>query len=308
MDARGGRTAFEVFVAILAALAVVFGMYALGRAMDDDDEGGRVEAVDAAPTPGTEVDVAGAVASLDDPAAHDAGAHDDAATHEEVDDRGFSELENGEQHGHSFTQPLDSATRTELARQLALARDVALQYPTVADAEAAGYRRAGPFSPGLGAHYINFGNAAASFGGGDDVWNDDDIRAPLAYIYDGVESGSRIAGLFYSGNGSEAPEGFAGPNDTWHKHSNICIVTGPDGIDTPLGADRDVDPADCTAVGGSLIQQTGYLLHVWVVPGYESPEGVFSHLSSAVTCPDGTYYTIDRTEIGSANTICRDAQ
>ena len=41
---------------------------------------------------------------------------------------------------------------------------------------------------------------------------------------------------------------------------------------------------------------------MWVVPGYESPEGVFSHLSSAVTCDDGTYNTIaDVTKVGTAD-------
>ena len=55
------------------------------------------------------------------------------------------------------------------------------------------------------------------------------------------------------------------------------------------------------------MKQTQYLLHVWVVPGYESPEGVYAHLSSAVTCDDGTYKTIkDVTKIGTQTTICAD--
>ena len=56
-----------------------------------------------------------------------------------------------------------------------------------------------------------------------------------------------------------------------------------------------------------LLQRTQYLLHTWVVPGYESPEGVYAHLSSAVTCDDGTYKTIkDVTKVGSRTTICAD--
>lgn len=299
---RRTRPAFEVFVAVLAAAALVAGMYALGRAAADDVEpASRAEPVGdagAEAAPAAEGDVA---AADDSGHGHDGDAHD-------VDDRGFSMLGNGEQHHEQFTQPLDAATRQELARQLTLAREVALQYPTVADAEAAGFKRAGPFSPGLGAHYINFGSAAGSFTGGDAAWNDDDIRRPLAFIYDGVEPDSRIAGLFYMANGEEPPEGFAGANDVWHKHTNVCIVFGEDGVDAPLGADREVTEEQCTEVGGTLIQQTGWLLHVWPVPGYESPEGVFSHLSSAVTCPDGTYYTIDLDqEIGTRPSVCRDA-
>lgn len=221
----------------------------------------------------------------------------------ESDDRGFAALENGEQHGPEFQQAISDEDRIELARQLTLAREVALQYPTVADAEAFGLVRAGPFAPGLGAHYISYENAAAN---ADGLMSDDDIRQPLAWIYDGTHQNSRISGLFY-GTIAENAEGLAGPNDIWHGHSNICIVTAPDGrIDTPLGADRDANTEDCDKVGGTMIFRSQYLLHVWVVPGYESPEGVFSHLSSSVTCDDGSYNTVDFTEIGTRSTLCID--
>src|SRR5256885_1254726 len=53
-------------------------------------------------------------------------------------------------------QPLDATTRATLKTQLTDARDFALRYPTVADATAAGYRLAGGFAPGSGAHYITY--------------------------------------------------------------------------------------------------------------------------------------------------------
>jgi hypothetical protein len=220
------------------------------------------------------------------------------------DDRGFSLLENGVQHTGTFTQGVSPADRVELARQLVLAREVALQYPTARDAQAAGLHRAGPFSPGLGAHYISFGNSGSN---PDGAMSDDDIGKPLAWIYDGTHPDSRIVGLFYM-TPLEDPAGFAGPNDTWHVHHGICITTSARGdIDTPLGADHGATRAECDAVGGNLLDQTQYLLHVWVVPGFESPEGVFSHLSSAITCDDGTYKTIpDVTKVGTATTICAD--
>jgi hypothetical protein len=226
-----------------------------------------------------------------------------AAMSENVDDRGFAKLANGEQHAHGFTQPVSKADRVLLAHQMELARQTALQYPTVADAEAAGLHRAGPFSPGLGAHYINYGNG---LGNADGTMTDDAIHKPLAWIYDGTHPDSRIAGLFYM-TPLKNPEGFAGPNDVWHVHHDICIKPSPTGVDAPLGADHGATKAQCDAVGGSLLKQTQYLLHVWVVPGYESPEGVYSHLSSAVTCDDGTYNTIkDVTKVGSRSSICAD--
>jgi hypothetical protein len=223
--------------------------------------------------------------------------------HTESDDRGFAALANGEQHAHGFTQAVSKEDRPVLARQMELARATALRYPTVAHAEAGGLHRAGPFSPGLGAHYINYAGAAGS---ADGVMTDAAIGQPLAWMYDGTHPDSRVIGLFY-GSTVKNPEGFAGPNDVWHVHHDVCIRPSATGIDSPLGADHDATKAQCDAVGGSLLKRTQYLLHTWVVPGWESPEGVYAHLSSAVTCDDGSYTTIkDVTKVGTKTTICAD--
>jgi hypothetical protein len=304
----------EKIAAILVSAFVLAAIYGIGLIVSDDDNGStQVQAVNTANVAATGTASGATPVTLADesqPHTHDANGNsiplDGSATHSHaaVDDRGFSLLENGEQHAHTFTQAISPADRVELARQLALTREVALQYPTVADAERAGLHRAGPFSPGLGAHYINYGGALSN---GDGVMSDDDIRKPLAYIYDGTKPDSHISGLFYM-TAAKDPAGFAGPNDVWHVHHNICIKPGANGvIDSPLGADHDATKEQCDAVGGTLLKQTQLLLHVWTVPGYESPEGVFSHLSSTVTCADGTYNTIaDVTKVGSRTTICKD--
>lgn len=283
-----------VIIATVAALALPAGAYAIGRASAD---GGNKKTADATAEHGT------AGHDMADMPSTTVAGHD-MADMASVDDRGFSKLANGEEHAPTFTQGMSKADRIELGRQLVLAREVALQYPTVKDAEAGGLRRAGPFSPGLGAHYVSYANAVSN---PDGVMSDDDIRKPLAWIYEGTHQDSRVLGLFYM-TGKKNPEGFAGPNDTWHVHTNICIKNNAKGeVDAPLGADRGATKAQCDAVGGDLLEQTQYLTHVWVVPGFESPEGVFSHLTSAVTCDDGTYETIaDVTKTGTATTICKD--
>ncbi len=222
-----------------------------------------------------------------------------------VDDRGFSKLENGVQHTHTFELPVAPEDRALLTHQMDLARQVALQYPTLADAEAAGATRAGAFSPGLGAHMIM--PSSYRYGATDAPMTDEQIRHPIAWIYDGTKPDSKIAGLFYSAV-SKDPAGFAGPNDVWHQHSNICIVMRPGGgTDAPLGADRDATKAQCDAVGGRLITATGPLLHVWAVPGYEDSQGVYAHLNPAITCADGTYDVIpDITKVGTRTSLCQD--
>lgn len=44
---------------------------------------------------------------------------------------------------------------------------------------------------------------------------------------------------------------------------------------------------------GRWIANSGYLLHVWTVPSYTDPLGVFAHMNPLLTCGDGTYYTDD---------------
>ena len=82
--------------------------------------------------------------------------------------------------------------------------------------------------------------------------------------------------MYVSGNG-DVPEGFAGPNDHWHRHQNVCVTFGAGQIQVPFPADSDVTPAMCSGAGGRLIVTTTWMVHAWVVPGWESPEGVFSH-------------------------------
>jgi uncharacterized membrane protein len=216
------------------------------------------------------------------------------------DDKGWSMVENGMQHNMAPDVPLvklPAATRTELLRQLALTMDVVKKYPTVKDAEAAGYRRAGPFLPGLGTHYV--GGRTSRSG----TLSDDDILRPSTIIYAGTKPESPIAGFMYiagamAPNNAE-PEGFAGPNDHWHYHTGICLVSGTNGSMEALGFDGSITRESCGARKGNWVAATQYLLHVWTVPGYTNPLGVFAHVNPALACGDGTYYT-DTHEITNA--------
>ena len=219
-------------------------------------------------------------------------------------DRGYSLLENGVQHTHGFDLPMTQADRLALARQMALARQTTMKYPTLADAEKAGARRAGPFSPGLGTHMIMYADYAYAAGAG--PMTDAQIEHPLAWIYDGTKPTSPVVGLFYTA-AVENPGGFVGPNDVWHKHKNVCLTQAAGGgIDAPLGADRDATTAQCDAVGGHLLAASGPLLHVWAVPGYEDSQGVYAHLNPSITCQDGTYHVIDITKLGTRTSACVD--
>jgi len=176
---------------------------------------------------------------------------------------------------------LDAQTRAVLADQLTAARATAMKYPTVADAERAGYHLVGGgYGPGAGAHYIRFSRSA--FGGFD-------ASNPPTLIYDGTSTTAQIVGLMYLGMGNKgaAPEGFAGPNDHWHRHSGVCLK----GATAILPVDANVTQAQCAAKGGSFMKITTWMVHAWVVPGWESPAGVFSHENPDLPCANGTFNT-----------------
>lgn len=237
----------------------------------------------------------------EDAAESAAEGHDhDEGDAEAEDDLGFSELSNGHQHEQGI-EPLTEEEEAELAKQLAPTEDLMENYPTLADAEAAGYIRAGPFAPGLGTHYMQPGDESTESAG-----EASGVDAVPMLIYDGLEPEAELAGFMYIATGDEEPEGFAGPNDHWHYHEKVCIKSGEDGIEVPFGADRDdVTEEMCDRVGGQFIDFTGYMVHLWNVPGYESPEGMFHELNSKITCPDGTYYQIPEDEWGEKDSTCR---
>ena len=125
------------------------------------------------------------------------------------------------------------------------------------------------YVPCIGAHYTNV-LLARSF----------DPAHPSELLFDGTAPDSKIVGLSYLVySGDQPPDGFAGPNDLWHQHNfngGLCLKGG-----TVIGGEALSD-ADCTARGGKKVALDGvWMLHDWVVPGWECSWGVF-----AGECPE----------------------
>jgi hypothetical protein len=177
----------------------------------------------------------------------------------------------GHFHRGSVAQrPLDVSTRQVLAQQQALARAAAARYPTVGAAERAGYRMSTPYVPCIGAHYTNIALLSRF-----------DPATPSELLFDGTLAESKLVGLsylvFHPGG---APDGFAGPNDLWHQHNangGLCFNRSDVVI-----AGEESSPAQCQALGGAKRELTDvWMLHDWVVPGWECSWGVF-----APECPE----------------------
>ena len=200
--------------------------------------------------------------------AHDSAAPDDNAGH------------GGHLGPQGWVAMVDQAQCDRLTDELEVARATALAYPTAADATAAGYCQVTNYLPGIAAHYMKFSFVDGNF----------EITEPEMLLYDGNGPDAAIVGLSYYvmlDGEAEPTQGFTGANDHYHRHVGLCIRGGLVVGDTTTTAE------ECAARGGVKSGgSAGWMSHAWVVPGCESPWGLFSAanpmLDSALSQASGT--------------------
>ncbi|MEZ5177497.1 MAG: hypothetical protein R2746_04225 [Acidimicrobiales bacterium] len=173
--------------------------------------------------------------------------------------------------GHVGPQPWVALTSQkdcdQLEEELKVARDTAMKYPTAQDAMDAGWVRVTTYVPGIAAHYMNFGLVDGKF----------ELDKPEMILYDGDDTDAHVVGLSYyliQDGSAEPTQGFTGYNDHGHRHIGLCV--GPGGV---IG-DSTLTEEECADRGGRKSGGSkAWMSHAWVVPGCESPWGVFSAAS-----------------------------
>lgn len=180
-----------------------------------------------------------------------------------------TDAEGHSHRGPTPQAPITKAERDQLAVQQTEAREAALLYPTVASAEAAGYKMSVAFVPCIGSHYTNVRYAIAF-----------DPSHPSELLFDGTKPDSKLIGLSYLlWSPSGTPDGFAGANDVWHQHNSNGGLCSKGGV--VIGAEA-MSADDCAARGGKKVANDNvWMLHDWIVPGWECSWGVF-----AGECPE----------------------
>jgi hypothetical protein len=169
----------------------------------------------------------------------------------------------------------DESQCEALEQELLDAKDVAKQFPTPADAEAGGYYKVTPYYPGIAAHYIKPQYLDGKFV----------LEEPEMLLYDGTQPDSHIVGLSYLINkpgDTEPADGFVGDNDHYHIHEGLCFK---DGV---VVAGSTATQEECSSLGGQKSQgASGWMSHVWIVPGCESDWGIFSGANPALEIRGG---------------------
>ncbi|MGH9216367.1 MAG: hypothetical protein ACRDZS_08935 [Acidimicrobiales bacterium] len=169
-------------------------------------------------------------------------------------------------HGHRGPvpfAPLDAKTRATLAAQVQQSNEVVRKYPTTTAAEAAGWRRITSYVPCIAAHYLNSSVLDGTF----------DPTMPEILLFDGTDPDSHIVGLSYLvfTDPDSPPAGFAGDNDPWHIHRQLCIGAGG------VVGDENTSDEQCEARGGRVVPLNNlWMMHMWNVAGWDSRWGLFS--------------------------------
>jgi len=176
-----------------------------------------------------------------------------------------------EAHDHTVTfasalSPADQATFDE---QLQAAKDAATHFGTTADAAAAGYVQSATQIPGVGTHWVNWDLVDRPF----------DPAQPAMLLFDQTSlHDTRLAGFSYWVRSTDPPDGFAGPNDVWHRHSGLCFENGWNV--------RENVPAKNECAGDWLNGSDLWMLHAWIAPDVPNSDGVFAPRNTALCPPD----------------------
>jgi hypothetical protein len=181
------------------------------------------------------------------------------------------------QHWTPMSDPDDCAA---LESELDAAREFGLDHPTVADAMASGYVRATGYIRGIAAHYIHLGYLSDG---------EFDPARPEMLLYDGDDPDSEMVGLSYAQFSNEviqpAEYGFTGPNDYPHNHDGLCTRGAQ------VVGSESISAEECARRGGQQLGSALQMIHAWVIPGCESPYGVFSAENPVLDWPVGQHTT-----------------
>ncbi|MCU0309913.1 MAG: hypothetical protein MUE36_03105 [Acidimicrobiales bacterium] len=175
----------------------------------------------------------------------------------------------------AWTPITDPATCAQLETELDQAAAVAARYPTPVEAKAAGYVMVTTYIPEIASHWMNFAHVDDEFV----------IDQPEMLLYDGTGDDATMVGLSYYllSDGEPSPDQtFVGGNVEFHQHVGLCVKG------TLVVGGSGTSAEECAARGGRKGGgSNAWMAHAWVVPGCESPWGVFSASNPKLTAELG---------------------
>lgn len=171
-------------------------------------------------------------------------------------------------HGGAHSAATVSAEEQPLLdAQIAVARAVLGELDTVEKAAARGYVLATSPSPGIGTHWVRWSQIREPFAPDN----------PSMLLFDHSKSPPVLVGYSYAVQSPREPSGFTGKSDEWHRHAGLCVaLTGW------VIRERSTGPDACE--GSYIAGGDFWMLHAWIVPGWENRDGMFAPANPKL-CP-----------------------
>ncbi len=169
--------------------------------------------------------------------------------------------------GSDSAAEVSAADRPLLDSEIAAARAVLSEFDTVEKAAARGYVLATSPSPGIGTHWVRWSQILEPFA----------PDAPSMLLFDHTKSPPMLVGYSYAVQSAREPSGFTGDSDMWHRHAGLCVaLTGW------VIRERSTGPDACD--GSYIAGGDFWMLHAWIVPGWENSDGMFAPANPKL-CP-----------------------
>ena len=176
-------------------------------------------------------------------------------------------------HHHGPSQSLNTLTvddQTALDKEVDVARTALSRLDTIEKAQAAGYVLATAPSPGIGTHWVHWSQIRKPFA----------PDKPSMILFDHEQDPPELVGYSYAVQTPERPSGFTGDSDEWHRHTGLCVTLTGWVIGERTGG---VDKCDGSYIAGGDF----WMLHAWVVPGWDNRDGLFAPMNPKL-CPGDT--------------------
>lgn len=172
------------------------------------------------------------------------------------------------QHGGSHSPTEVSASEQPLLdAEINKARAAISDLDTIDEATARGYVLATSPSPGIGTHWVRWSRILEPFA----------PDTPSMLLFDHTKSPPVLVGYSYAVQSAQEPQGFTGASDVWHRHAGLCVA-----LSGWVIRERSAGPDDCA--GSYIAGGDFWMLHAWIVPGWENRDGMFAPANDKL-CP-----------------------
>jgi hypothetical protein len=160
----------------------------------------------------------------------------------------------------------------------------AMQWPTLADAEADGFHMAVDYVMGMGTHHVRLGDFSMEDDGfdpldpdfsGTRMDSDFDFERPEFLMYASSAQNAELVGFawYVRTDSVNPPSGFPGDNDWWHVHETLCFTNSSFQV-----VGEDISDEDCHYRDGTNVHLDDYwMTHAWIIEPWLTEFDVFTN-------------------------------